>query len=1126
MRSLIRSILPLIILCSVIQADAQRWTPVDQTLIGVQGSRDIIPQKYIVYSTDFETTKDILWTAPKEADQSISNSSTLLTVGLPDGTLDTFRMVRYEMMESGLENDYPEMRTFRGQSIKDPSRTIRADWTESGLRAVIRDENGMIYIDHYQRNDLEHRISYYRKDLLSSREWTCDFTEESGEQQEKGNQRAGDCTFRSYRLAEAADAEYSNFFGATSSAQSGLVMSAVVTAINRVNEVYEADATIRLILIANTNLLFYYDTLTDPYSNYSGSLMLNQNQSNITSVIGSTNYDIGHVFSTGGGGVASLGCVCSSSNKAKGVTGNPSPVGDSFTIDYVAHEMGHQFGANHTFNSVASNCGGGNRSANSAFEVGSGTTIMAYAGICGVDDVQPHSDAYFHARSLLEIGNFVSTGAGSGCDVIITLNNTPPVVVATPDYNIPISTPFVLIGNVTDPNNDPLKYCWEEYDLEGTSTEPPASIDTDGPLFRSFNPTTSPARYFPRIQDIVSNSSPMWEVLPSIGRTMNFRLTVRDYHNIAGCTKEDDVTVTTSSLSGPFNVTSQNAGGTWVQGSSQTITWNVVNTNAYPVNCLFVDIKLSLDGGLTYPITLVQNEPNDGSAMIDVPGGSATTHGRIMVKASDNIFFDINNADININAGSSNFTIGPNPNLISGCNGGSIQSTISVGAYSGFSNPVTLSLIGAPAGATYNFVPAVVNPGNTSVLTISNLPALSGYIYSTVRGISGAITKDVSLSIQLSPILFSPANSELATPIKPLLDWSPLQNATSYEYQISKDLTFTTLVQSGTSATDKFQITTALNTYTVFFWRIRAQLPCGLSNWSSIYSFTTASCITQASTNIPKTISASGTPTVTSTLTMAFASTISDLNVINLVGTHTYISDLQFSLIAPNATEVLFWDRPCNDENNFNINFDDEAANSNWPCPPTNAMSYKSSSPLTTFDGLVSNGIWTLKIKDNFNGDGGSLTGWGLNVCGTPTCQLIVNQTSGTSAGSLAAALSCAANGDSIKISPALAGQSIDIGATPLTINKNVVIIAMGANTSITCSGTRVFEIPNTTTSAQINNLTLKSGSSLTGSAINNSGGLSLKNVTILKNANVIGASLVQDLPGGQLTLIGNCKVQ
>lgn len=1128
MRILIQTVLSVILACWAITSEAQRWTPVDQTLVGIQGIRDIIPQKYIVYNTDFEAIRDILWTAPEESSIALSSSQTLLTVNLADGSSDIFRMIRYEMMEPELAVKYPGIRTFRGESTTTPGRTIRADWTESGFRAVIRDENGMMYIDPFQRNDLQHRIVYFRKDFLKDEPWLCSVTETAEVVNEHAGQRQGDCLFRSYRLALAADGEYSNYFGATSSAQSGLVMAAVVTAINRVNQVYEADVTVRLILVANTDLIFYYNPSSDPYTNNNGSTMLGQNQTTCDGVIGTANYDIGHVFSTGGGGVAYLNAVCTTSTKAGGVTGSSSPVGDGFYIDYVAHEMGHQFGGDHTFNSIASNCGGGNRSAASAYEVGSGTTVMAYAGICGVDDVQPHSDAYFHARSIQQISTHIT---GTSCAAFITLNNTAPVVTAVPDYSIPISTPFVLTAVASDPNNDPLTYCWEQYDLETTSTEPPAANDIDGPLFRSFLQTSSPSRYIPRLSDLIANVNYAWEVLPSVGRAMNFRMTVRDYHNIAGCTKEDNIIVTSVAAAGPFLVTSQNASTSWIETSNQTITWNVANTTAAPVSCAFVDIRLSYDGGLTYPTILSLNEPNDGSATISVPIGTTTT-GRVMVKAVGNIFFDINNANITINTGAPNFTVSLNPATVTKCNDGVVQTTVIVGQILGFTDPVVLTLLNQPPGGVATFTPSVVTPGNNSALTISNLLGLSGTYIPIVRGTSSTGNKDANFTINLvvspsSPTLLSPANNATNTDTSPLLDWSAVAGVTQYDFQIASDANFSNLIQTGTVNTDQYQVITPLQQNTIFYWRVRSQNICGTSNWSAAFSFTTSSCVSIMSTNVPITISASGMPTIMSTLTIPNSLTIADLNVLNLTGTHTWIHDLKFTLIAPNTTtQVLFWDRPCNGEDNFNINFDDEAANSNWPCPPTNGLTYKPSNALTPFDGLNSSGIWTLKIQDVANQDGGSLSTWGLKVCGVSTCQLIVDQANGSGPGSLAAALGCANNGDSIKISASLASQSIDIGISALTINKNVVIIALGANTGITTTGDRIFEIPNTTTATQINNLTLKSGKSLTGAAINNSGGLTLKNVTILKNENAPGASLVQDLPGGQLTLIGSCNVQ
>jgi hypothetical protein len=376
--------------------------------------------------------------------------------------------------------------------------------------------------------------------------------------------------------------------------------------------------------------------------------MLTQNQTTCDAQIGSGNYDIGHVFSTGGGGIAQLNSPCASGSKAKGVTGSPSPVGDDFDIDYVAHEMGHQFGGHHTFDGTSGSCSG-NATASTAYEPGSGSTIMAYAGICPGQDIQPHSDAYFHAISLQEIGVFV-TGTGNACCTQTTNTNSAPTASALTSYNIPKSTPFILTGSASDPNGDALTYCWEEWDnyTGSAPTSPPTSTATKGPVFRSFYATSNNYRYFPNLNDIVNNVSPTWEVLPSITRTLNFRMSVRDNIPAGGCTTEKNNTVTTNSTSGPFQVTSPNTAVSWPAYSSQTVTWNVASTTAAPVSCANVDILLSTDGGFTYS-PLVSGVANSGSQAVNMPGTQTTT-ARIMVKGAGNIFFDISNANFTISA--------------------------------------------------------------------------------------------------------------------------------------------------------------------------------------------------------------------------------------------------------------------------------------------------------------------------------------------------------------------------------------------------------------------------------------------------------------------------------------------
>jgi len=802
-------------------------------------------------------------------------------------------------------------------------------------------------------------------------------------------------------------------------------------------------------------------------------------------------------------------------------------VGDGFWIDYVAHEMGHQFGGDHTFNGTAGNCSG-NRESLSAYEPGSGSTIMAYAGICGAQDLQPHSDAYFHARSLLQISNHMTA---TSCATFITLNNQAPVAGSPPNYNIPISTPFVLTAQATDPENDPLTYCWEEYDLEINSSEPPAANDTDGPLFRSFNPGTSPNRYFPNLTDIVNNTSTLWEVLPSVTRTMTFRMTVRDYHNIAGCTDEDDVVVTSNSNSGPFVVTSQNAATTWTEGTSQTITWNVANTTASPVSCSTVEIRMSIDGGFSYPFVLATNETNDGSATLVIPACSATNQARIMVKGTNNIFFDINNANITINLGLPTFTLALNPASYTGCNNGSVQTTVQVGQFMGYTNPVTLSISNLPPNANAIFNPVVVNPGSNSTLTISNLIGLTGSYTPLITGTSGMCTSAIAFPLTLialintGPTLVNPDNNATEVLMNPLLDWQPIAVVTQYEYEVAYDNSFTVLAASGSVMADQIKLTSLLLPNTTYSWRVRGVNACMNGPWSTVFSFTTGSCLIVNSTNVPVIIPPNGQPTVNSTLANNTSMTISDLDVINLAGTHSRMDDLQFSLKSPQATQILFWNRPCTTEDNFNINFSDEGLpNNTWPCPPINGLTYVPDVLLSAFDGQQASGTWTLIIHDVASQAGGILESWGLQLCGVMSCQLLVTQTSGGGAGSLPAAINCAMPGDTITISSQLAGQTINIGSNPITIVKNLVIKAQSGNPNITGNGTRVFNI-NSGMSLECNALTVTAGTSMNGGAISNTGTLKLKNAVIKKNSMVNGATLVQNNPGGTMNVMGTCNI-
>ena len=557
-------------------------------------------------------------------------------------------------MEPALAAKFPELKTYIGYGLTEGIFNVRFDLTPSGFHAMIRTLDGTFYIDPYSQGNIINYISYYKKNYqpLISNPFICEGPEIEIEIAEEIRNlvsngfeyRIGE-NLRTYRLALAATGEYTAFHGGTVTAG----MNAVVVAMNRVNQIYENEVAVRMILIANNDTLIYTNAGTDPYSNNNGSAMLSQNQSNLDAVIGNANYDIGHVFSTGGGGIAGLGVVCRTGQKAWGVTGLPNPIGDPFYVDYVAHEMGHQYGGNHSFNGNAGACGGGNGNPSTAYEPGSGSTIMAYAGICGSHNLQNFSDDYFHGISIDEIVAYTTVSFGNSCPVITaTGNNAPVVTVPTGGFAIPINTPFSLTGSATDPNGDPLTYCWEEFDLGPAGH--PNTPSGNAPIFRSFDPVTSTSRTFPKLSNIINNTQTIGEILPSYSRNLTFRLTSRDNRiGGGGVGKSSNLAFTVTSTAGPFLVTSPNTAVNWPALSNQTITWNVANTNTAPVNCALVNILLSTDGGQTFPITIVSNTANDGIEDVVISNNQTTT-ARIEIKAADNIFFDMSNTNFTIGA--------------------------------------------------------------------------------------------------------------------------------------------------------------------------------------------------------------------------------------------------------------------------------------------------------------------------------------------------------------------------------------------------------------------------------------------------------------------------------------------
>ncbi|WP_043129058.1 reprolysin-like metallopeptidase [Aeromonas media] len=557
-----------------------------------------------------------------------------LALPLPDGKEVTFSLQPYDLLPADLAAKYPGIRTFKGHDEANPVETGRVDLGPQGFHAMFSHQGRMVFVDPLRNG--EGYAVYYQQDAHSRLEEEADrvIGSKAGTLARQvlvdGNER------KRYVIAISAAGEYTQYHGGTVEAGLG----AITTLLNRVNEVYQRDVAAEFQLASGNDTIIFTDAATDPFFNGddpSGSGLsdvdVNMQVQAVAQTQGLGAFDIGHVVNTGGGGLAGLGVLCTA-DKSAGMTGSSNPVGDAFFIDYVAHEIGHQFGADHTFNGTTGSCGGGNREASQAWEPGSGSSIMAYAGICGEEDLQANSLPYFHSKSIEQMRAHMATV--SSCGTTQSLTNNAPQVAAGNDHVIPANTPFVLKGAGTDLDNDALSYTWEQIDL-GTESFSVASMVDDGsrPLFRFVAPTSVPERTLPSLPSLLTNTLAKGEAWPATNRDLNFRLTARDGK---GGVSSDDMKIQVVNTGKAFALTSHLV-TPLAAGQTQTIDWDVAGTNAAPINCSKVDLYMTRDEGVNWTL-LAGGQPNSGSASVAIPAGSDGT-ARLKVACSDNLFFAI-----------------------------------------------------------------------------------------------------------------------------------------------------------------------------------------------------------------------------------------------------------------------------------------------------------------------------------------------------------------------------------------------------------------------------------------------------------------------------------------------------
>ena len=790
------------------------------------------------------------------------DSNIVLSIPNADGVLERFSIYENPTMDPALAARFPEIKSYIGIGIDNPTLTAYFSMSPLGFKSmVIGADRSTVFIEPISE-DLTTYTVYKKADKSKTfNPFECSVinqvtTQISGETLRPN---ADDSTLRTFRIAVSTTGEYTAYFGGTKAG----ALAAINASMTRVNGVFEKDFAIRMVLIANNDAVIYTDAATDPYTTSYNS----QLQSTLTSVIGEANYDVGHVFvrASNNGNAGCIGCVCVNGSKGSGFTSSTIPTGDTFDIDYVAHEIGHQFGGNHTFS--MSNEGTGVN-----MEPGSGSTIMGYAGITA-QDVQPNSDAYFHAASIQQITNNVKAKT---CQINTATGNAVPTANAGLDYTIPRSTPFVLTGSGTDANGDVLSYNWEQFDNAASTATGASSAAsatrTSGPTFRSYNSTATPVRYFPRIQSVLNGATTTAgteiavEALPSVARTMNFRLTVRDNRAGGSANNSDDMIVTVNGTAGPFTVNSPNTAVSFVGGSLQTITWAVAGTTANGVNCANVDILLSTDAGTTWS-TLLAATPNDGTQAVTIPNTPGTTN-RIMVKGTNHIFFDVSNTNFTITAGAAPDTVAPTAPTLSAAGTTTTSTNLS---WSGATDNVAVTgydvfrngaLIGSTTTAT-TFAVTGLTASTVYTFTVKSKDA-AGNVSPDSNSVSvTTLTPAPDTTAPNAPTLSASGTTQTTTN----LSWSgATDNVAVTGYDVLRN---GALIGSTTTATT-FAVT-GLTASTAYTFNVRAKDAAGnVSLDSNTVTVTTLTPDTTAP--IAPTLSASGTTSTTTNLSWTGAS--------------------------------------------------------------------------------------------------------------------------------------------------------------------------------------------------------------------------------------------------------------
>lgn len=931
------------------------------------------------------------------------------------GAIEKFNLQEVQVLSAALSEAHPKIKTYIGNSLDRENVNIRWSVSPMGLNAMIQSPRGTFFIQPKKGSKQSEHLFYKRGGKIYNdfKHLNCLLDVEQEFKSSKStpllnprnaSKKSSDQRLKTYRIAISTTAEFTNFWGDeddSNGTNKEDAFAKVASTINRINQIFETDLGVHLELVSTLNLI-YDDPETDPYGNDFNSEI----QEVLTDLIGESNYDLGHLFDFGAadGNAGSVGNVCIDGRKGRAFTSHPFVdvqgggefLNDYFDLDFVAHEIGHQFGGYHTFSHQL-------ESAATHIEPGSGTTIMAYAGVAldSNDNIQNHSDPYFHYISIKNIEDYI---ARNSCQSSLEIENQPPVVSAGQDISIPKDTAYELKAMASDPDNDQLTYCWEQLNngLITFSNFGPTVLS--GSTNRSFPPTTSSIRTVPSMERVLAGklvqTNPQtalgWQSVSSVQRNLLWGVTVRDRtltsSGSIGQTALDYKTISVVESAGPFKVLSQNTNTTvWQAGANEVIRWDVANTNLAPINTERVSLYLSLDNGQNFSTLLASNVINDGHFDFIVPGNITTVNARIKIVPENGIYFAVN---------SQRFSILERPFATplqsvkkDECGLSEVSFEFKLNKYQESIGAVSLSLNDVPPGVDYTINPQTLsNDQATGVITLRNLSNLAPGNYK-MNLVSSAGSVEAQQAFEFKhqksfidpPTNLSPTLADGIQLTQPNFVWLSDANANTYVIEISLTDTFESLFLSSTTTASTFIPSQSLSAVTNYYWRVKAMNECGESSYSSIQNFNTDQIDCQAigAANLPiklEDATVRGSGITYADVFMANDYFIADINV-EISIQHTYLSDMTLTLIAPDGTEVLLVKNIGERQSNFvNTIFDQDGGLIQEAQAPFSGI-FQPAESLDVFNGQSSFGRWRLKVEDRERVDTGEIILFNINFC-------------------------------------------------------------------------------------------------------------------------------------------------